>query len=285
MPRFFNWFRLPKASSRTLPGFRLTAGITLVYLTILVLIPLGALFFKAASLSWADFWTAVSSPRALAAYKLSFGGALVAATINLGIGMLVAWVMGRYTFPGKALIDGLIDLPLALPTAVAGITLTSLYTPDGLIGQWLSPLGLQVAFRPLGVVVAMIFVGVPFVVRTVEPVLLTLDPQTEEAAAILGAGRLRTFYKVLLPVLWPALLTGFALAFARAVGEYGSVVFISGNMPFATEIVPLLIVTQLEQYQYAEATALAMVMLAGAFVVLLVTNGLQAYARRGLRHG
>lgn len=278
-------FRDRPKVGRTLPGFGLTAAITVSYLTFLVLIPLGALALKAASLSWADFATAVTSPRALAAYRLSFGGALVAAAVNLAIGLLVAWVMGRYKFPGKGFIDALIDLPLALPTAVAGITLTTLYARDGLLGRWLDAAGVQVAFAPLGVIVAMIFVGVPFVVRTVEPVLMTLNPETEEAAALLGAGRFYTFRRVLLPVLWPALLTGFALAFARALGEYGSVVFISGNMPFSTEVVPLLIVTQLEQYQYAQATALAMVMLGGSFLVLIATNLLSAHARRGVRHG
>jgi sulfate transport system permease protein len=276
--------RSRRGSQRVLPGFGLTAGITISYLTVLVLIPLAALALKAASLSWSEFWSAVSGPRALAAYKLSFGGALVAAVVNLGIGVVVAWVLVRYKFPGKALLDGLIDLPLALPTAVAGITLTTLYAPDGLLGQLFEPLGIKTAFSGLGVILAMIFVGVPFVTRTVEPVLINLDAQTEEAAAILGAGRWRTFRKVLLPALWPALLTGFALAFARAVGEYGSVVFISGNMPFETEIVPLLIVTQLEQYQYAEATALALVMLAGSFLTLILVNLIQARARKGFRH-
>ena len=262
-----------------LPGFGLTLGITLTYVTLLVLIPLAALVWKASSLSWADFWTAVSSPRALAAYKLSFGGAAVAAFVNLVLGFVFAWTLARYRFPGRAFIDALVDLPLALPTAVAGITLTTLYAPQGLFGRWLEPMGIKVAFAPLGVIAAMIFVGIPFVVRTVEPLLRSLDPQTEEAAAVLGAGRWRTFRTVLLPALWPALLTGFALAFARAVGEYGSVVFISGNMPFSTEIVPLLIVTQLEQYQYAEATALALVMLVGSFATLLAVNLVQMRMR------
>lgn len=272
----------PKAA---LPGFGLTLGITLSYVTLLVLIPLAALVWRTTSLSWSDFWAAISSPRAVAAYKLSFGGAAVAALVNLVLGVVFAWTLARYRFAGRAFVDALVDLPLALPTAVAGITLTTLYAPEGLIGRWLEPWGIKVAFAPLGVIVAMIFVGIPFVIRTVEPLLLSLDPQTEEAAAVLGASRWRTFTKVLLPALWPALLTGFALAFARAVGEYGSVVFISGNMPFATEIVPLLIVTQLEQYQYAEATALALVMLAGSFLTLLAVNLLQMQLRRKTSHG
>ena len=277
--------RRHKRAKAALPGFGLTLGITLSYVTLLVLIPLAALVWRTTSLSWGDFWSAVSSPRAMAAYKLSFGGAAVAALVNLCLGVVFAWTLARYRFPGRAFVDALVDLPLALPTAVAGITLTTLYAPDGLIGQWLEPLGIKVAFAPIGVIVAMIFVGIPFVIRTVEPLLLSLDPQMEEAAAVLGASRWRTFVKVLLPALWPALLTGFALAFARAVGEYGSVVFISGNMPFATEIVPLLIVTQLEQYQYAEATALALVMLGGSFLTLLAVNLLQMRLRRRTSHG
>lgn len=269
----------PPRPRAALPGFGLTLGITLSYVALLVLIPLAALVWKATSLSWADFWTAISSPRALAAYKLSFGGAAIAALVNLVLGFVFAWTLARYRFAGRAFIDALVDLPLALPTAVAGITLTTLYAPQGLFGRWLEPMGIKVAFAPLGVIAAMIFVGIPFVVRTVEPLLRSLDPQTEEAAAVLGAGRWRTFRTVILPALWPALLTGFALAFARAVGEYGSVVFISGNMPFSTEIVPLLIVTQLEQYQYAEATALALVMLVGSFATLLAVNLVQMRMR------
>lgn len=267
------------SAKAALPGFRLTLGITLSYVTLLVLIPLAALVWRTTSLSWAEFWAATTSDRALAAYKLSFGGAAVAATVNLFLGGIFAWTLARYRFVGRAFVDALVDLPLALPTAVAGITLTTLYAPSGLFGRWLEPLGIKVAFAPLGVIAAMVFVGIPFVVRTVEPLLLSLDPQTEEAAAVLGASRWRTFRSVLLPALWPALLTGFALAFARAVGEYGSVVFISGNMPFATEIVPLLIVTQLEQYQVAEATALALVMLGGSFATLLVVNLMQLRMR------
>jgi len=268
-----------------LPGFGLTIGITLSYVALLVLIPLAALVWKTSHLSASDFWAAISSPRALSAYKLSFGGAAVAAFVNLFLGTIFAWTLARYRFVGRAFIDALVDLPLALPTAVAGITLTTLYAPNGLFGSWLEPLGIKVAFAPLGVIAAMVFVGIPFVVRTVEPLLLSLDPQTEESAAVLGASRWRTFRLVLLPALWPALLTGFALAFARAVGEYGSVVFISGNMPFATEIVPLLIVTQLEQYQVEQATALALVMLTGSFLTLLVVNLLQLRMRRESSRG
>jgi sulfate/thiosulfate transport system permease protein len=268
-----------------LPGFAPTLAITVTYLSLLVLIPLAALLIKTAGLTWGQFWVTISSPRALAAYRLSFGGALVAAAINSGAGLLLAWILVRYRFPGKGLVDGLIDLPLALPTAVAGIALTAIYAPNGVIGRWLEPLGFKVAFAAPGVIVAMIFVGLPFAVRTVQPVLMDLDPQAEEAAAVLGASRLFTFRRVILRALLPAMLTGFALAFARAVGEYGSIVFISGNMPLRTEIVPLLIVTKLEQYQYSEATALAVVMLVGSFATLLVVNALHARVRRGAGHG
>jgi sulfate transport system permease protein len=267
-----------------LPGFAPTLAITVTYLSLLVLIPLAALVIKTAGLTWAQFWTTITSPRALAAYRLSFGGALVAATINAVAGLLLAWILVRYPFPGKGLVDGLIDLPLALPTAVAGIALTAIYAPNGVIGRWLEPHDIKVAFAAPGVVVAMIFVGLPFAVRTVQPVLMDLDPQSEEAAAVLGASRLFTFRRIILRALLPAMLTGFALAFARAVGEYGSIVFISGNMPLQTEIVPLLIVTKLEQYQYSEATALAVVMLVGSFATLLVVNALHTRAgRRGGR--
>jgi sulfate transport system permease protein len=268
-----------------LPGFAPTLAITVTYLSLLVLIPLGALVLRTAGLTWAQFWATITSPRALAAYRLSFGGALVAAGINAVAGLLLAWILVRYRFFGKALVDGLIDLPLALPTAVAGIALTAIYAPNGVLGRWLEPHGLQVAFAAPGVIVAMVFVGLPFAVRTVQPVLMDLDPQAEEAAAVLGASRLYTFRIILLRALLPAMLTGFALAFARAVGEYGSIVFISGNMPLKTEIVPLLIVTKLEQYQYSEATALAVVMLVGSFATLLLVNVLHARARRrGGRH-
>jgi sulfate/thiosulfate transport system permease protein len=268
-----------------LPGFAPTLAITVTYLSLLVLIPLSALVIKTAGLSWAQFWATITSPRALAAYRLSFGGALVAAAINAGAGLLLAWILVRYPFPGKGLVDGLIDLPLALPTAVAGIALTAIYAPNGVIGRWLDPHGIKVAFAAPGVIVAMVFVGLPFAVRTVQPVLMDLDPQAEEAAAVLGASRLFTFRRIIFRALLPAMLTGFALAFARAVGEYGSIVFISGNMPLQTEIVPLLIVTKLEQFQYSEATALAVVMLVGSFVTLLVVNVLHGRARRhGGRH-
>jgi sulfate transport system permease protein len=268
-----------------LPGFGPTLAITVTYLSLLVLIPLAALVLKAAGLGWGTFWTTVSSPRALAAYKLSFGGALVAAAVNTVAGLLLAWVLVRYRFFGKGLVDALIDLPLALPTAVAGIALTAIYAPNGILGRHLEPHGIKVAFAPLGVVVAMVFVGLPFAVRTVQPVLMDLDPQAEEAAAVLGASRFFTFRRIILRAIVPALLTGFALAFARAVGEYGSIVFISGNMPLQTEIVPLLIVTKLEQYQYSEATALALVMLVGSFLTLLIVNMLQARMRKGGKHG
>jgi sulfate transport system permease protein len=263
-----------------LPGFGLTLGFTIIYLTVLVLIPLGGLILKTTEMTWAQFVSAVTGPRALAAYKLSFGAALAGALINVCFGLLVAWVLARYRFPGKSLVDALVDVPFALPTAVAGIALTAIYSENGPIGRHLVPHGIEVAFTPLGVIVALTFVGLPFVVRTVQPVLLDLDPAVEEAAAVLGAGRLRTFFTVVLPTVVPALLTGFALAFARALGEYGSVVFISGNMPLRTEIVPLLIVTKLEQYDYTGATAIAVVMLATSFLVLLVINALQTRARR-----
>jgi sulfate transport system permease protein len=267
-----------------LPGFGITAGITITYLCLIVLIPLSGLVLKTAQLSWPDFWQAVSGPRALATYRISFGGALLAALVNAAFGFVAAWVLARYKFPGKGLVDALVDLPLALPTAVAGIALTAIYSKNGWIGRHLEPHGIQVAFARPGVIVAMIFVGLPFVVRTVQPVLLDHDVQTEEAAAILGATRFQTFRKVIFPTLIPSLLTGFALAFARAVGEYGSIVFISGNRPLSTEIVPLLIVTKLEQYDYTGATALAVVMLLGSFLLLMAINLLQAWTRRG-RHG
>jgi sulfate transport system permease protein len=268
-----------------LPGFGPTLAITVTYLSLLVLIPMAALIIKSAGLTWAQFWTTISSPRAMAAYRLSFGGALVAAAVNSAAGLLLAWILVRYKFFGKAIVDALIDLPLALPTAVAGISLTAIYAPNGILGRHLEPHGIKVAFSGLGVIVAMVFVGLPFAVRTVQPVLMDLDPLAEEAAAVLGASRLFTFRRIILRAIVPAMLTGFALAFARAVGEYGSIVFISGNMPLQTEIVPLLIVTKLEQYQYSEATALAVVMLVGSFATLLAVNALQAWTRKGGRHG
>jgi sulfate/thiosulfate transport system permease protein len=281
------WPRLVGARRRAgvLPGFLPTLGLTVVYLSLIVLIPLAALILRSAGLTLGEFWATVSSPRALAAYRLSFGGALAAGAVNTVAGLLLAWILVRYEFPGKGIVDAIIDLPLALPTAVAGISLTAIYAPNGILGQHLEPLGLKVAFSSVGVVMAMVFVGLPFAVRTVQPVLMELDPQAEEAAAVLGASRLFTFRRIILRALVPPMLTGFALAFARAVGEYGSIVFISGNMPFETEIVPLLIVTKLEQYQYGEATALAVVMLVFSFTTLLLVNVLQAWSRRRGRRG
>jgi sulfate transport system permease protein len=263
-----------------LPGFRLSLGYTLTYLGLVVLIPLAGLAFRSAELGWAGFVEAVASPRTLAAYKLTFGASFAAGLVNVVFGTVVAWVLARYQFPLKGLVDALVDLPFALPTAVAGIALTALYAEGGWLGRFIEPLGLKVAFAPAGVGVAMVFVGLPFVVRTVQPVLMDIDVQMEEAAATLGANRFETVRRVILPAIVPPALTGFALAFARALGEYGSIVFISGNMPMKTEIVPLLIVTKLEQYDYAGATAIAMVMLLASFTLLLVINLLQAWARR-----
>ena len=264
-----------------LPGFRLTLGVTVTYLSLLVLIPLGVMVFKATSLSWAQFSASVTNARSLAAYRLSFGASLAGAAINSVFGLVVAWILARYRFPGKGLVDALVDLPFALPTAVAGIALTAVFAETGWIGQYLEPHGIKVAFTPLGVIIALTFVGLPFVVRTVEPVLLDLDPQIEEAAATLGASRAQTVTRVILPAVLPSLLTGFALSFARALGEYGSIVFISGNMPFRTEIVPLLIVTKLEQFDYAGATAIAVIILSASFAILLAINALQASIGRG----
>ena len=266
-----------------IPGFGLTLGFTLFYLTLLVLIPLSALVFKSSSLSWATFWSTVSSPRVLAAYRLSFGTAFAAATVNAIFGLLLAWVLVRYTFIGRRIIDALVDLPFALPTAVAGITLTALFAPNGWVGKPLQALGIDVAYTPLGITIALVFIGLPFVVRTVQPVLEDLETDCEEAAAMLGASRWQTLRGVVFPELVPALLTGFALAFARATGEYGSIVFISGNMPMKTEIAPLLIVSKLEQYDYAGATAIAVVMLAISFTLLLVINLLQWWVARHQR--
>jgi sulfate transport system permease protein len=251
-----------------------------VYLTLLVLVPLSGLFVKTASMGLEAFVAAVTSERVLASYRLSFGAAFVAALVNAALGLVVAWVLVRYRFPGRRLVDALVDLPFALPTAVAGITLTAILAKNGWIGRWLTPLGIEVAYTPIGVTVALLFIGLPFVVRTLQPVLQDLDAEVEEAAASLGAGRAQTFRRVILPALWPALLTGFALAFARGVGEYGSVVFISGNMPMRTEIAPLLIVTKLEQYDYAGATAIAAVLLVTSFTILLGLNALQGAGRR-----
>ena len=265
---------------RVLPGFGPTLGFTLLYLSLIVLIPLGALVWKSSTLGWGEFAAAVTSPRVLAAYRLSFGTALAAASVNALFGLLVAWVLVRYRFPGHALADALVDLPFALPTAVAGITLTALLAKNGWIGQYLEPLEIQVAYTPLGIAVALVFIGLPFVVRSVQPVLQDLEAELEEAAASLGASRWQTFRRVLLPTILPALTTGFAMAFARGVGEYGSVVFISGNMPMKTEIAPLLIVTRLEQYEYAAATAIALVMLLVSLALLLAINGLHVWTRR-----
>lgn len=263
-----------------LPGFNLALGFTLLYLSLIVLIPLSAAFIRTASLSWPEFWAAVTTPRVLASYRLTFGASLAAALVNAIFGLLVAWVLVRYRFPGKRLIDALVDLPFALPTAVAGIALTALYAGNGWIGRFFEPLGIKIAFTPIGVFVALTFIGLPFVVRTVQPVLEDVESELEEAAATLGASRPQTFNKVILPTIFPALLTGFALAFARAVGEYGSVIFIAGNMPMVSEITPLLIITKLEQYDYAGATALAVVMLVISFVLLLTINLLQWWSRR-----
>ncbi|HEY0947197.1 MAG TPA: sulfate ABC transporter permease subunit CysT [Opitutaceae bacterium] len=263
-----------------LPGFGLSLGFTLLYLSLIVLLPLSATFLKTAGLTWAQFVEAVASPRVLAAYRLSFGASAAAALLNALGGCVLAWVLVRYRFPGRRVVDALVDLPFALPTAVAGIALTALYARNGWVGQWLEPLGVKVAFTEIGVFVALTFIGLPFVVRTLQPVIEELEPELEEASATLGATRWQTVTRVILPELVPALLTGFALAFARALGEYGSVVFISGNMPMRTEIVPLLIITKLEQYDYRGATALAVVMLVTSFVLLLVINLLQKWSRR-----
>jgi sulfate/thiosulfate transport system permease protein len=257
-------------------------GCTLVYLSIVVLIPLSTIFFKTFTLSWSEFWTIVLSPRTIAAYRLSFGASLAGALLNSFFGFIVAWTLVRYRFPGKHLVDAMVDLPFALPTSVAGITLTSIYAQNGWLGRFLIPLGLKVAFAPLGVVVALTFVGLPFVVRTIQPVLEDLDEEYEEAAASLGATRWQTFTRVIAPAMIPALLTGFALAFARALGEYGSVAFISGNMPMRTEVVPLLIMAKLEQFDYPGATAIAVVMLVLSFTILLGVNILQRWSSRRL---
>ncbi len=263
-----------------LPGFGLSLGYALLYLSMIVLIPLAGTFLKTATLSWTQFWETVTAPRALASYRLTFGASFIAALINAVFGLVVAWVLVRYQFPGKRFIDALVDLPFALPTAVAGIAFTAVYSSKGWIGQYLEPLGLQIAFTPLGIILVLTFIGLPFVVRTVQPVLEDIEPEVEEAAAILGAHRWQTLTRVILPALWPALITGFAMAFARAVGEYGSVIFIAGNMPMRTEITPLLIITKLEQYDYAGATALAVVMLVISFALLLIINLLQGWNSR-----
>ena len=269
-----------RAGRRVLPGFGLTLGYTLFYLSVIVLIPLSALVFSTFSLNWEQFWTAVASPRVLASYRLTFGASLLAASVNLVFGLLIAWVLVRYQFPGKRIVDALVDLPFALPTAVAGIALTSLLAGNGWIGSLLEPLGIQLAFKPAGIVIALIFISLPFVVRTVQPVLEDTERELEEAATSLGATRWQVFTKVLLPSITPALLTGFAMAFARAVGEYGSVIFIAGNVPMISEITPLIIIGKLEQYDTAGATAVAVVMLVISFALLLLINALQAWQRR-----
>ena len=267
-------------SRRVLPGFNLTLGYTVLYLSLIVLVPLSALVFKTFTLTWDQFWVAVTSPRVMASYRLTFGASLIAALVNLVFGLLVAWVLVRYKFPGKKIVDALVDLPFALPTAVAGISLTALLAGNGWIGQYLEPRGIKLAFTPAGIVIALIFIGLPFVVRTVQPVLEDTEKELEEAATSLGATRLQAFTRVILPSILPALLTGFAMAFARAVGEYGSVIFIAGNMPMISEITPLIIIGKLEQYDYAGATAVALVMLVISFLLLLVINGLQGWQRR-----
>jgi sulfate/thiosulfate transport system permease protein len=265
---------------KVLPGFSLTLGYTVFYLSVLVLLPIAAVFFKAATLSFDDFARAVWTDRTRAAYMLTFGASLVAAVVNLGLGMLVAWVLVRYRFPGRRLVDSLIDLPLALPTAVGGLIYASLYVKNGWLGQYLVPLGIHAAYSRLAIVLVLVFIGLPFVVRTVQPVLEDMDPETEEAAASLGASRWQTFRAVILPALYPAMFTGFALAFARSLGEYGSVVFVSGNMPYKTEIAPVLIVARLEEFAYGEATAIAMVLLVISFSMLIMINVLERWTKR-----
>jgi len=274
-------FRFKQPS--VLPGFSLTLGYTVFYLSLIVLLPLSALFLRTTTMGWEAFWATVTDPRVVASYRLTFGASLVGALINAVFGFIAAWTLVRYSFPGKKWIDALVDLPFALPTAVSGIALTAIYAPNGWLGQYLEPLGIKAAFSPLGVTIALTFIGLPFVVRTLQPALEELDPAVEEAAASLGANRLQTFVRVILPALLPALLTGFALSFARALGEYGSVVFISGNMPMQTEITALLIIAKLEQYDYAGATAIAVVMLLASFAILLGINLLQWWSSH--RHG
>ena len=269
-------------SSSVLPGFGPALGYTVFWLSLIVLIPLSAAFIKTLELSWLEFWQVVTAPRVLASYRLSFGASLIGALLNVFFGLIVAWVLVRYQFFGKKLVDALVDLPFALPTAVAGITLSALYASNGWIGSLLEPYGIKVAYTPIGIVVALTFIGLPFVVRTVQPVLEDLESEVEEAAASLGASRLQTFTRIIVPALTPALLTGFALAFARAVGEYGSVIFIAGNIPRVSEITPLLIITKLEQYEYSQATAIAVVMLLISFFLLLIINVLQWWS--GNRH-
>lgn len=266
--------------SRVLPGFGLSLGFTLAYLSLIVLIPLSAVFIKSLGIGWDGLWEILSSERILKSLQLSFTAAIVAALVNVVFGLLLAWCLVRYSFPGKRIVDALVDLPFALPTAVAGIALTSLYAPTGWIGQYLEPIGIQVAYTPIGITLALIFIGLPFVVRTVQPVLSDLETELEEAASALGANRFQIVTKVIFPILLPALITGFALAFARGVGEYGSVIFIAGNQPFETEIAPLMIISRLEEYDYAGATTIAVIMLLISFVMLFLINLLQAWASR-----
>ncbi len=266
--------------SRVLPGFGLSLGFTLAYLSLIVLIPLSAVFIKSLGIGWEGLWEILSSERIQKSLQLSFSAAIIAALVNVVFGLLLAWCLVRYSFPGKRIVDALVDLPFALPTAVAGIALTSLYAPTGWIGQYLEPIGIQVAYTPIGITLALIFIGLPFVVRTVQPVLSDLETELEEAASALGANRLQIVTKVIIPILLPALITDFALAFARGVGEYGSVIFIAGNQPFETEIAPLMIISRLEEYDYAGATTIAVVMLLISFVLLFLINLLQAWASR-----
>jgi len=273
---------MPRRSA--LPGFGLSMGYTLVYLSLIVLIPLATLAIKTAELSWSELWTLATSDRALASYRITFGASLIAATINVVFGTLLAWALVRYRFRGKGLIDAIVDVPFALPTAVSGLALTTVLAPTGWIGRFLEPLGITAVFSPLGITLALVFIGLPFVVRTVQPVLQELEPELEEAAAVLGATRWQTLGRVIFPALAPAMLTGFALAFARAIGEYGSVVFIAGNKQYETEITPLLIMSRLEEYDYPGATALALVMLLVSFAMLLAINGLGAWTRRRAGH-
>ena len=272
--------RKKRGAKRVLPGFGLTLGYTLFYLSIIVLIPLVALVWQNFSMTWEQFWRAISAAPAVASYKLSLTSSLIAASVNLVFGLLIAWVLVRYKFPGKKIADAMVDLPFALPTAVAGISLTALYAGNGWIGQYLEPLGIKVAYDPNGIIIALIFIGLPFVVRTVQPVLEDSEKELEEAASSLGASRWQIFYKVILPAITPALMTGFAMAFARALGEYGSVIFIAGNIPMVSEITPLIIMAKLDQHDLQGATAVALVMLAISFVMLLVINALQAWQRR-----
>jgi len=268
-----------------LPGFGLSIGYTIFYLSLIVLIPLSSVISLTTGMGWDAFWTAVTNPRVVATYRLTFGASLLAAGINVVFGMIFAWVLVRYRFPGKGMVDALVDLPFALPTAVAGISLAAIYAPNGLIGSLAAPYGIEIAYTPKGVLLALIFIGLPFVVRTVQPVLADLEKDVEEAAAGLGASRFQTFRKIILPHIAPALLTGFAMAFARAVGEYGSVIFIAGNMPMISEITPLIIITKLEQYDYRGATAVASVMLLISFTLLLVINGLQGWMQNRYTKG